>query len=395
MTTHARALDKIERLAVEPRSLVTLWDDVSPVLQDVVPHFGFPCWFTLDPASLLITSHYNPLMPELPRESLALEYYADDVNAMIDVARSDSGISTLHEAAGGDPSASPRWQANMAMGGDQELVAALRTRDRAVWGALGLYREVGQPMFDNADKRFVQQASVLLAEGARRALLFGEATDPDAPSAPGLLVLDADWRVESSTPGTQEWLADLPDADGSRLPTAVLTVAGQALRGGEVAMARVLSRSGRWVVLHGAALLGGEPRVAVIVEPAHPARITSLLMAAYQLTERERDVTHLVLQGAATIDIAGELSVSPHTVQQHLKSVFEKTGVRSRRDLVGRVFFNHYEPRLRDNEARIPEQKPLRGGPVRSGVPTAPERSGVPDAAKLGAQGGAGEFHEV
>jgi Bacterial regulatory proteins, luxR family len=92
-------------------------------------------------------------------------------------------------------------------------------------------------------------------------------------------------------------------------------------------MARVLSRSGRWVVLHGAALLSGaDRRVAVIVEPAHPARITSLLMAAYELTERERDVTRLVLQGAATGDIARELSVSPHTVQQHLKSVFDKPG---------------------------------------------------------------------
>jgi DNA-binding CsgD family transcriptional regulator len=130
-------------------------------------------------------------------------------------------------------------------------------------------------------------------------------------------------------------------------------------------MARVLSRSGRWVVLHGAALLtGSERRVAVIVEPAHPARITSLLMSAYELTERERDVTRLVLQGSSTGDIAAELSVSPHTVQEHLKSIFDKTGVRSRRDLVGKVFFTHYEPRLRDNEKRILTDKPLRGGPA-------------------------------
>ena len=125
-------------------------------------------------------------------------------------------------------------------------------------------------------------------------------------------------------------------------------------------MARVLSRSGRWVVLHGAALeSGAERRVAVIVEPAQPARISSLLMSAYELTGRERDVTRLVLQGASTGDIAKELVVSAHTVQQHLKSVFDKTGVRSRRDLVGKVFFTHYEPRLRDNENRIQVHKPL------------------------------------
>jgi len=28
------------------------------------------------------------------------------------------------------------------------------------------------------------------------------------------------------------------------------------------------------------------------------------------------------------------------------------------------VFFAYYEPRVRDNEARVPEEKPLRGGPL-------------------------------
>ncbi|GAC1608790.1 MAG: hypothetical protein NVS3B26_07180 [Mycobacteriales bacterium] len=372
MIAAARALDKLERLSAHPRSLVSLWDDATTVLKDVVPHYTWPCYFTLDPTSLLITSHYNPFMPELPRESLAMQYYEDDVNKMSDVARSDTGVSTIHDATGGDPSRSPRWKANVAMGGDQELVAALRTRTGAVWGAVSLYRERDQPLFDAAEKRFMQRAATHLAEGARRALLFGEATDPEGPQAPGLVVLTADWKVESSTPGTERWLAELPDGNGTRLPAAVLTVAGQALRsaeaGGrpaEVAMARVLSTRGRWIVLHGAALMSGaDGRVAVIVEPAQPARITSLLMSAYELTERERDVTGLVLQGASTGDIATELFVSPHTVQQHLKSIFDKTGVRSRRDLVGKVFFSHYEPRLRDNEHRIRVGKPLRGGPA-------------------------------
>jgi DNA-binding CsgD family transcriptional regulator len=101
----------------------------------------------------------------------------------------------------------------------------------------------------------------------------------------------------------------------------------------------------------------------VIVEPAHPARISPLLMSAYGLTAREQDVTRHVLQGDSTAQIADRLCVSPHTVQQHLKSIFEKTGVRSRRDLVGKVFFSHYEPRLRDNEHRALNEQPLRGGP--------------------------------
>ena len=108
----------------------------------------------------------------------------------------------------------------------------------------------------------------------------------------------------------------------------------------------------------------GSRRVAVIVEPAHPARIAPLLMSAYGLTEREQDVTRLVLQGESTTAIAERLVVSAHTVQQHLKSIFEKTGVHSRRDLVGKVFFSYYEPRVRDNESRVPQEKPLRGGPL-------------------------------
>jgi len=130
-------------------------------------------------------------------------------------------------------------------------------------------------------------------------------------------------------------------------------------------VSRVLSRAGTWVILHGACLAstGGARRVAIIVEPAHPARIYPLLMSAYGLTERERDVTRLILQGSSTTQIAQELVVSAHTVQQHLKSIFDKTGVRSRRDLVAKVFYAHYEPRFRDNEHRALGNKPVRGGP--------------------------------
>jgi DNA-binding CsgD family transcriptional regulator len=206
----------------------------------------------------------------------------------------------------------------------------------------------------------------------RRALLIGQADEPEYPDSPGLLVLTSGLEVESATPGTERWMADLPDGDWDRgkLASTVLTLAARVLRvardggGNEITVARVLSRSGTWVVLHGACLNStGNERIAVIVEPATPDRISPLLMSAYGLTHRERDVARLVLQGASTSQIASELTVSTHTVQQHLKNIFEKTGVRSRRDLVAKVFFTHYEPRFRDNERRAAAAKPLRGGP--------------------------------
>ncbi|HWJ52101.1 MAG TPA: LuxR C-terminal-related transcriptional regulator [Propionibacteriaceae bacterium] len=369
-----RASDKLARLAGQGLDLVSFWRASTEALTSAVPHYWAPCWFTLDPASLLVTSHFDESIPELPPQWLLAEYYQDDVNKLADVARSRRGVSTLHEATGGDPSSSPRWHFNMTLGGDQELIAGLRTPAGEVWGALGLYREPGRPLFDDTELAFVQSLAPSLAEGARRALLVGEATDPEGPNAPGLLVLSDDGEVESATPGVERWLAALPDGDpqAGKLPSAVLAVAGQALRTaehpdqpGEVAVSRVLSRSGTWVLLHGASLVSGGPRrVAVIVEPAHPARIAPLLMSAYGLTEREQEVTRLVLQGSSTAEIAQRLVVSAHTVQQHLKSVFDKTGVRSRRDLVGKVFFAHYEPRLRDNERRASADQPLRGGPL-------------------------------
>jgi DNA-binding CsgD family transcriptional regulator len=97
-------------------------------------------------------------------------------------------------------------------------------------------------------------------------------------------------------------------------------------------------------------------------------------MSAYGLTQREQQLTRLVLQGFSTIDIADHLVISVHTVQGHLRNVFTKTGVRARRDLVTKIFFAHYEPRLRDNKQRTATNRPLRGGPVvaasRSAGPT-------------------------
>src|SRR3990170_1400133 len=91
-----RARDKIARLAGEGLDLVAFWRASNEAIASVVPHYMSPCWFTLDPASLLVTSHYQPEVLELPGEWLAHEYYEDDAHKFTDIARSERGFSTIH-----------------------------------------------------------------------------------------------------------------------------------------------------------------------------------------------------------------------------------------------------------------------------------------------------------
>jgi DNA-binding CsgD family transcriptional regulator len=358
-----RAHQRVLELSRRQYDLAGFWREASAVISTVVPHYWVPCWYTLDPASHLLTSHFHEGLDDYPDEWLRAEYLDDDVNQILDVVRSEPGVSTLHELTGGDPSGTPRWQANIELGGDQELLLRLRTSNGEVWGALGLYREPGSPMFDEHEKRFLVAVSTPLAEGARRALVFGEATAPEWPDGPGLVVISATGEVEQMTEAGRVHLTALAGTDGADPdPTPVLAVARAAFAG-EPALARVRIPHGPWLMVSASRLVG-EDRVAVLLEVARPARIFDLVMSAHGLTTREREVVELVLQGRPTAGIADALAVSPYTVQEHLKAVFDKMGVRSRRELVAQAFFTHYAPRFRDNERRVETGLPMRGNPA-------------------------------
>jgi DNA-binding CsgD family transcriptional regulator len=312
---------------------------------------------------------------QLPPAYLTHEYAHDDVMNLSRLIRSRSGTTTVHSATGGDPGRSAGWRRFVQpFGGDQQLAVALRTRSGAAAGVVTLYRAPGARMFTDEDTAFMKAISTELAVGAQRGLLVGEAAEVEGPNMPVLIVLNDVWQVQSMTPGAESMLRVLPGGEAWRergtLPAVVLSVAGRTVAApdapDELATARVHTQDGRWVTVHGAPLMSGDDqRTAIIIERAGADRISPLLMETYGLSDREKDVTRLVLRGESTGEIAASLFLSPNTVQQHLKSVFEKTGVHTRRELMGQVFQNHYEPRVRDNDARAASGRPLIGTPVK------------------------------
>jgi DNA-binding CsgD family transcriptional regulator len=102
----------------------------------------------------------------------------------------------------------------------------------------------------------------------------------------------------------------------------------------------------------------GSP-VAILMEAVRPPELAPLIADAYGFTERERVLTELVARGLPTNEIANRLHLSAYTVQDHLKSIFDKTGTSSRGDLVARLFFDHYVPRL--TSAIIPDVAEISG----------------------------------
>jgi DNA-binding CsgD family transcriptional regulator len=372
--TVERMLERVERLAREGLDVATFLSQAGAALERAVPSgtesAPGPSWVTLDPASLLVTS----LVYEGCEISLAewaqFEYSSGMVgNRIGDVVRHPRGVQTARELVGADPDGGREYLDLMvSIGVEHEVLVDLRTRSGEHWGAVYLVRGPGRPDFSAEELNFLRLVAPHLAEGVRTGLLLGEASEPEGPDAPAIVVLGTDLTPESFTPGAQQWLTDLSTPEQGELPPAVLSVAHAALdqRAGcsDPASVRVLSQRRGWVLLHGQALAGsGGRRVAVTMQPAGRGRITPLLMAAYGLTEREEQVTRHVLQGASTARIADALCISPHTVQQHLKNIFEKTSVRSRRELVSQVFTRHYQLRVGDNDERLRMDKPVRGGP--------------------------------
>jgi DNA-binding CsgD family transcriptional regulator len=313
-------------------------------------------WATSDPSTLLFTQAFRE---GLPNESISYfvenEFGGDDVNQWSALAQDQTGVATLAQATHGDLESSARYRdVFQPMGLGDELRAVLRTGDDC-WGLVCLHREAG-PRFSAQEQQLIKTLAPHLAEGLRAGLLTIGATETAAMDAPGLIVLDGSGELLTATVAARAWIAELahhPHTTAS-LPAEITTAAGLLQRHehadparSPVPRLRVRTLAGRWAVLHASWLDGtaDQPgQIAIIIEPATPIEVAEVIMRAYGLTERERTITKLICQGHSTIQIADQLWITRDTVQDHLKSIFDKTGVRSRREVMARILQDHYIP---------------------------------------------------
>ena len=330
-------------------------------LQKIIP-IDVSFFATADPATLLFTSAVvDDVLARATAQFLENEFLKDDSVKFARLARGGSPVDSLGVATKGELDRSPRYQEILApMDLGDELRAALVVGSKC-WGFMCLHRERSRPNFTLAEAAFLAKVTPHLAEGLRTALLIGDArvTSPP-PDGPGLLLLGDDLSLAAITPAAEGWLAEVAESDwpsSKELPGAVYAVAARLLaleRDGIHAppdlmpRTRLRTASGRWLVLHASRLRapGAEGQIAVIFEEARPSEIAPLIVDAYGLTKREGEITRLVLRGLSTAEVSGELHITPNTVRDHFKAIFDKVGVRSRRELVGQVFAQQYQPRM-------------------------------------------------
>lgn len=340
---------RIVRAARQARGSVPVLEAAAAALAEAVP---FEIWagVLLDPLTLLNVggSYRHGLTGEWMPRMLDIEYREGDALQMPDLARRAVPVGTLSEDLGGRLERSVRYRdIYRPLGLGDELRVLLRDAGR-VWGALVLTRAADRPPFSAAETDFVARLSAPLGRALRDART-------DRPAAPGLearslVVLNSAYEIVSESATAAAWCAGLAEepARGTGLPAAAYGVAAAALRsptGGSRAC--VPTRAGGWAAIEGWRLEAGEqPQIALSMGPASPPDRIAALMEAYALTPRESQVLTQVVSGAPTSEIATRLALSPFTVQDHLKAVFTKTGVRSRRELVAQVFFPHYLPAL-------------------------------------------------
>ncbi|MGQ7312385.1 helix-turn-helix transcriptional regulator [Microbacterium arabinogalactanolyticum] len=349
-----RAANDIEVLSRAGLTVDEFLDEARAVLGTVVPHLA-ACIGTHDPVTEMLTSGRK-------FGDLALHDASDPLFAILEYGGAESTtFSAITQAVGmraaglGDEGSSVRLDRLIRpmFGYDDELRLAFRD-GAGLWGGIALFRGSDDRPFDGREVAWAAGLSGAFARGVRvgtLAQLGGAPMIDTSVDGPAVVIIDAADEIARMSSGAQQRLLQLGEAADSTDPIgtvyALVTAARRMVATPDAPLprARVRTRSGIWLVLHASPLSacdGVTGEVVVTIEEARPSEVVDLVVAAFALTPRERDVTAMVLRGAETRDIAGTLHLSAYTVQDHLKSIFDKAGVRSRRELITKVYLDQY-----------------------------------------------------
>ena len=320
------------------------------------------CWHTLDPQTGLMTSDApqeliseGVFTPQAAADAgagiVASEYFVTDLNTFASLAARRVPVGILSQAAKGRPERSARYRDVLAPAGIPfELRAAFVNRGRC-WGAVHIARREHGRDFTADDAVVLASITAAIADGIRTSIRFDAARQTGDGSAPGLVVLGPSNDVELITPPAQELLAAMRSPALATVPSPVLALAGFT-RGRSHDPDRqpdtvaVPTPSG-WITLHASLPEGGaDGRVAIVLERTASPQTTAIRLEAHGVTAREREIATLLAHGLTNPEIATRLVLSPYTVQDHIKNLFEKTGVSSRQELVARIFLDDYLPQL-------------------------------------------------
>ncbi len=354
-TTAERARTRLEALAGAGLDTRTFAAGAIDILRAALP-FSAACLATADPATELVTGtvKWGGLTDAEDKVWAHQEYVVEGQYTFFDVTRRPGGVTTAALETGDEVSRLPRFSEFFTPYydfGDEMRVAS--PVDGAVWGYIALFRD-GGGRFTPAEMEFASSVGPLFGRGLRGGLVAGAVEAVAVPDGPAVIVVDHAGEVVQAGAGAEARLTDLGGPGTGPLPFSLVALVGAARRYAagrleHLPRTRLRTRSGQWVVAHASPLAsrdGCGTDVVVTIEEARPPEIVPLVVAAFGLTPREQDVVRMVLQGVGTAEIAAALHLSAYTVQDHLKAVFAKVGVRSRRELTARVFFDQYAPRM-------------------------------------------------
>jgi len=207
-----------------------------------------------------------------------------------------------------------------------------------LWGALVLLREHGRPPFSDQEVTATTAIAQPLTRAVKRVSVRPHGPPPP-PLPPGVVIVSLDDTAEAISPQAAAWFSDLHINGGltteDPLPYTVRVAAAAARTAGGAhagRLARIRTKSGRWLSLAACPLGGG--RVAVVLQPATTDQLLPAIAAWHDLTPRQVDVLRLLLQGHLIKQIARRLGLSPHTVEDHLKALYRKIGTNSHQELI-------------------------------------------------------------